>query len=87
MRPKQGNEFWKIGKQFVIFYDFDEFPVAMFDDIHELMAYQNKPYSKYNYKNTVGMLYQALRREDHYTEMLGSPMTVYLIDIDDDDTE
>ena len=87
MRPKLGNELWKVGSQFVIFYDFDDFPVALFDNVHEIIEWMDKPRSKWTYKNTIGELYRALRREDHYTEMLGSPMRVYLIDINDDDIE
>lgn len=84
MRPAKGNEFWKRGLQFVIFYDIkDDFPVALFDSIREIIEYRELTYTKSNYDLVMVELYRALKRTDHYTEMLGRPMTVYLIDTDE----
>ena len=84
MRPAKGSEFWQQNRQFVIFYDTkDDFPVALFDNIKEIIAYKDLPFTKANYDLTMIELYRGLKREDHYTEMLGRAMTVYLIDIDE----
>lgn len=81
MRPLKGSEFWKQNLQFVIFYDtVDDLPVAMFDNVREILEYRKLPPTKSNYDLTMVELYRALKRPSHYTEMLGRPMTVYLID-------
>lgn len=84
MRPVKGSEFWRQDSQFVIFYDIvDDFPVALFENIREIVRYRDLEFTKPNYDVTMIELYRALKRRDHYTEMLGRPMTVYLIDIDE----
>lgn len=83
MRPLKGNEFWRQNDQFVIFYDFiSDFPVAIFDTVKEILDYRKVEKTKANYDLIVTELYRALKRPTHYTEMLGRPMTVYLIDTD-----
>lgn len=82
MRPAKGSEFWKQNNQFVIFYDIkNDFPVAMFDNVREILDWRKLPQTKANYDLIMVELYRALKRQSHYTEMLGRPMTVYLIDI------
>jgi hypothetical protein len=82
MRPAKGSEFWKQNNQFVIFYDVkNDFPVAMFDNVREILDWRKLPQTKANYDLIMVELYRALKRQSHYTEMLGRPMTVYLIDI------
>ena len=82
MRPAKGSEFWKQNNQFVIFYDVkNDFPVAMFDNVWEILDWRKLPQTKANYDLIMVELYRALKRQSHYTEMLGRPMTVYLIDI------
>lgn len=84
MRPCKGNELWKQNLQFVIFYDVkDDFPVAIFDNVREILSYRNMSQTKSNYDLIMVELYRALKRENHYTEMLGRPMTVYLIDTEE----
>ena len=82
MRPTKGNEIWNKQKQFVVFYDMDEFPVATFDSIYEIVVYKGLEKTKANYDLTAVELYNALKKESRYTEMLGKPMTVHLIDIE-----
>ena len=83
MRPQKGSELWKPGQQFIIFYDVvDDFPVAIFDTPREIIKYRNLDINKSNYDLIMVNLYNALKRDNHYTEMLGRPMTVYLIDVD-----
>ena len=82
MRPAKGSEFWKQNNQFVIFYDVkNDFPVAMFDNVREILDWRKLPQTKANYDLIMVELYRALKRQSHYTEILGRPMTVYLIDI------
>lgn len=83
MRPKKGTEFWNKKKQFVAFYTLDEDPVMQFDSIYEIIDWKGIERTKTNYDIVTIELYRALQRDTHYTEMLGSPMTVYLIDNDD----
>lgn len=86
MRPLKGKEFWKQKDQFVIFYDFlNDFPVAIFDTVREILDYRKLEKTKANYDLTIVELYRALKRPTHYTEMLGRPMTVYLIDMNEND--
>lgn len=82
MRPKKGTEFWNKKKQFVAFYDRQEMPVVQFDSIYEIIDWKGIDRTKANYDLVTVELYNALQRSSHYTEMLGSPMTVYLIDIE-----
>lgn len=75
------KEIWPKDTHVVIFYDVEnDFPVAIFESIKEIVKYRNKEYNKQTYDLTINELYRALRRPTHYTEMLGRPMTVYLID-------
>ncbi len=77
---------WKRNEQFVIFYDYEtDFPIITFDTPKEIIAYRNLEYSKATYDLIMVELYRALNRPNHYTEMLGRPMTVYLIDINETD--
>lgn len=86
MRPSKGKEFWKQNDQFVIFYDFlNDYPVAMFDTVREILDYRKLEKTKANYDLIVVELYRALKRPTHYTEMLGRPMTVYLIDMNENE--
>lgn len=80
MRPKKGCEIWQ-DSHVVMFYDIvNDYCVAMFETIKEIIAYKGLPYNKQNYDLVQNELYRALKRPTHYTEMLGRPMTVYLID-------
>ncbi len=80
MRPYKGNEIWK-SDHVVIFYDYvNDYCVAMFENIKEIILYKGLEYNKTNYDLVLNELYRALKRPTHYTEMFCRPMTVYLID-------
>ena len=80
MRRKKEDTLWT-ASHVVMYYDIEgDYPVAMFESIKEIVLYKFKEYNNKNYSIVANDLYNALRRPTHYTEMLGRPMTVYLID-------
>ena len=89
MRPAKGNEIWQRGKQFIVFYDKSiyELPVAIFDTVWEIVEYKGLEKTKSNYTVVMIDLIKALRRESPSTRMLGKAMTVYLIDIHNEEDE
>lgn len=74
------------GRHIIAFYDKDdEFLLYMFDNVKEILKFQNKEINKKNliYINTV--LYQTLKGQPTITRMLtGEPMRVHIIDILDE---
>lgn len=88
MRPKKGGEIWNHKTHIVVFYDIiSDLPVAMFESIWEIVDYRNLPHVKRSYDLISIELFNALRRETHTTEMLGQKMTVYMIDIQNEEDE
>lgn len=71
---------WKRNNYILLFYGRDETVVATFQSIWEIVDYKHLPHNKTSYNLIYVDITRALRRPDHYTEMLGVPMTVYLED-------
>ena len=78
-RLKQPSR-WAKNNYLLLFYGRDDCVVATFQSIWEIVDYKDLPHTKESYDLIFVDLLRALKREDHYTEMLGSPMTVYLED-------
>ena len=85
MRPSKGKEIWNKKTHMIVFYEKDdETYVCSFDNIRDILKFRGLPYSKQNYDLIAVEIYRALKRQDNYTEMLGRPMHVYLIDLEDE---
>jgi hypothetical protein len=66
---------------FLAYYETDDDTfVAGFEGIKEIMHYRNLQDTKSNYDLVAIEVYRALKRKDGYTEMLGRPMHLHLID-------
>lgn len=84
MRPSKGNELWQQDKQFIQFYDRDDFPIHAFESPWEIVDFKGWARNKTNYDIVYSELLRGLRNADHVTRMLGHWMTVYLIDKDEE---
>lgn len=75
------------GKYLIAFYGADdETPIVVFNNIKEIMEYRGEEINQRNYTFLKVHLYKALKRESHSTRMLdGTPMRVYLIDMEDEE--
>lgn len=75
------NRFYK-GKYFIVFYDkTDEKFLYMFDNVKQILKFQNKPITSENTKCINRYLYKALKSEEHFiTFLTGEVMRVYIID-------
>lgn len=63
----------------------DDTLVVCFDNLQQICKYKGLPITSKNINTIEIGLYRALKREDHFTELLGEPMHVYLIDINEDE--
>lgn len=74
-------------KYAICFYDcIGERFLYMFDNINDILTFMNKPMSE---RNKIAIyICKALKKEDHRINFLtGETMTVYLVDIKEDDDE
>lgn len=70
-----------------VFYDINDNYLYGFDSIMEIVKFRGKELTKKNYDIIANELYNALKRDNNTTRMLGDLMKVYLIDIEEDDDE
>jgi hypothetical protein len=71
---------------FLAYYEPDDDTFAVgFEDIKEIMRYRGLEETKSNYDLIAIEVYRALKRKDGYTEMLGRPMHLHLIDCGDNE--
>ena len=87
MNKQQNSDKLFKGRYLIAFYGYDdETPIVVFNNIKEIMEYRKEEVSQRNYTFLKVHLYKALKRENHVTRMLdGSPMRVYLIDMEDEE--
>lgn len=77
------------GKYFIVFYDkTDTKFLESFDNVREILKFQNKPITRQNVNLINVELYRALRTDTHFTRFLtGEVMRVYIIDTSSDSNE
>ena len=71
------------GKFFIVFYDKDDEVLEhMFDNVRDILKYQQQEVNRKSVNKINVELYLALRRKGHFTRMLnGKLLRVYLIKI------
>lgn len=71
------------GKFFIVFYDKDDESLEhMFDNVRDILKYQQREVNRKSVNKINVELYLALRRKGHFTRMLnGKLLRVYLIKI------
>lgn len=76
------------GKYFIVFYDrADSQLLHSFDNVREILRFQNKPITRQNVNYVNVELYVALKNASHFTRFLtGEIMRVYIIEADDENT-
>lgn len=76
------------GHYFIVFYDkTGERVLHMFNNVREILKFQNKPITRQNVNHVNVRLYRALKTSTHFVSFLtGETMQVYIFD-EDDDTE
>lgn len=85
MRPPKGKEVWNYQTHDLVFYGVDDDTYIIgFETVKEVMKYMGLESTKQNYDIVMHSIYRALKRPFGYTELLGRPMHMYLIDISDD---
>lgn len=74
------------GQYFIVFYDeADEELLHMFDNVQDILLYQQKPITRTNVNLVNVELYRALKRADHLSRFLtGEWMKVYIIENDEE---
>lgn len=80
------SKFYK-RKFLIVFYDkTDEIFRYMFDNVREILKFQNRECTQQNIKQVQVELYRALKSKEHFTRFLtGEVMRVYIIDIKEGD--
>lgn len=78
----EDGKFYK-NRFLIVFYDkTDEIFKYMFDNVREILKFQQRALSPQNIKQVQVELYRALRSKEHFTRFLtGEVMRVYIIDI------
>lgn len=71
------------GKFFIVFYDKeDEVLEHIFDNVRDILKYQNREVNRKSVNKINVELYLALKRKGHFTRMLdGRLLRVYLVKI------
>lgn len=74
------------GRYLIVFYDkTDELLLHMFNNVKEILQFQNKKITRKNINLINVELYRALKREGNFCKFLdGSTMRVYIVDMIDD---
>lgn len=73
------------GKYFIVFYDkTDSELLYMFDNVREILAFQNKPITRQNVNLVNVELCRALKTETRFTRFLtGEVLKVFIIEDDE----
>ena len=74
------------GRYLIVFYDkTDELLLHMFNNVKEILEFQNKKITRKNMNLINVELYRALKRKGNFCKFLdGSTMRVYIVDMIDD---
>lgn len=74
------------GKYFIVFYDkTDTYLQYMFDNVRDILLFQEKPLTRTNINLINVELYRALSSKHHFTRFLtGEVLRVYIIDTSDE---
>ena len=77
------------GHCIIAFYDkTGENYLYCFNNVREILEFRGMPITRTNVNMINVILYRALKREGHITKMLtGKPMSVWIIDDDDEDED
>lgn len=80
------RQFYK-GQYAIVFYDKEDLNyLYSFDNVREILKFQNKEPTRHAVNLINVELYRALRTETHFTTFLtGEVMRVYIIDLEEDD--
>lgn len=75
------------GRYFIVFYDkTDEHLLYMFDNVREILKFQNKEITRKNCNLIQVELRRALQTDTHFVRFLtGEVMRVYIINEEDDE--
>lgn len=74
------------GKYFIIFYNEEDWPIHIFNNVREILEFMKKPLTRQNINLINVELYRALKNEEPYTQFLtGKRMKVYIIDCEDEE--
>ena len=87
--PRKGPQSKYKGHCIIAFYDkTGENYLYCFNNVREILEFRGMPITRTNVNMINVILYRALKREGHITNMLtGKPMSVWIIDDDDDDED
>lgn len=87
--PRKGPQSKYKGHCIIAFYDkTGENYLYCFNNVREILKFRGMPITRTNVNMINVILYRALKREGHTTNMLtGKPMSVWIIDDDDDDED
>ena len=85
--PRKGPQSKYKGHCIIAFYDkTGENYLYCFNNVREILEFRGMPITRTNVNMINVILYRALKREGHITNMLtGKPMSVWIIDDDDED--
>ena len=75
------------GRFFIVFYDDDDDTyLYSFDNVRDILKFQQKDFTRMNVSLLNVELYRALRRPDHSCKFLtGEPMRVYIFEQGEND--
>lgn len=87
--PRKGPQSKYKGHCIIAFYDkTGENYLYCFNNVREILEFRGMPITRTNVNMINVILYRALKREGHITNMLtGKPMSVWIIDDDDEDED
>lgn len=74
------------GKYFIVFYDkTDEDLKYMFENVREILQFQNKELTRQNINLVNVEICRALKTKEHFTRFLnGETLRIYIIDLDEE---
>lgn len=80
------EKFYK-NKYFIVFYDKDdENFLYLFNNVHEILKFQNKEINHQNVNLINVEIYRALKREGNFCKFLtGEIMVIHIYDVDDEE--
>lgn len=80
------EKFYK-NKYFIVFYDKDdENFLYLFNNVHEILKFQNKEINHQNVNLINVEIYRALKREGNFCKFLtGETMVIHIYDVEDEE--
>lgn len=77
------------GSSFIVFYDkSDEHIKYIFDNVREILKFQNKECTRHNVNRVNVEIYLTLKRQGHFTRFLnGDLLRMYIINLEEGEEE